>query len=50
MGEVTRSSDHVWAAMVHLSNLLSVTVLFYAAVTRGAQTVAWALGRITRRA
>jgi len=36
--------------MVHLSNLLSVTVLFYAAVTRAALTVAWALGRITRRA
>jgi hypothetical protein len=50
MGEAARSSDDQWAAMVHLSNILSATVLFYAAVTRGALTVAWALGRLTRKA
>jgi hypothetical protein len=36
--------------MIHLTNLLSATLLFYAAVTRGALTVAWALGRLTRKA
>jgi hypothetical protein len=50
MGEAARSSDDPWAAMVHRFNLLSVTTLFYAAVTRGALTVAWALGRLTRKA
>jgi hypothetical protein len=50
MAEAPRSTDDQGAAMVHLSNLLSVTVFFYAAVTRGAVTVAWALGRLTRRA
>jgi len=36
--------------MIHLANLLSATLLFYAAVTRGALSVAWALGRLTRKA
>jgi hypothetical protein len=50
MGEVARSSDHPRAAMIHLMSLLSATLLFYAAVTRGALTVARALGRLTRKA
>ena len=34
--------------MAHLLTLFSATVLFYAAVTRGALAFAWALGRIAR--
>ncbi len=34
--------------MAHLLTLLSVTVLFYAAVTRGGLAFAWALGRLVR--
>jgi len=34
--------------MAHLLTLFSATVVFYAAVTRGALAFAWALGRIVR--
>jgi len=34
--------------MAHLLTLLSATVLFYAAVTRGALAFAWALSRLVR--
>ena len=34
--------------MAHLLTTLSVTVLFYAAVTRGGLAFAWALGRLVR--
>jgi len=34
--------------MAHLVTLLSATLLFYTAVTRGALAFAWALGRIVR--
>ena len=34
--------------MAHTLTLLSATVLFYAAVTRGALAFAWALGRLVR--
>jgi hypothetical protein len=35
-------------SVAHLLTLISVTLLFYAAVTRGALAVAWALGRLVR--
>jgi hypothetical protein len=34
--------------MAHLLTVLSATVLFYTAVTRGALAFAWALGRLVR--
>ena len=34
--------------VAHLLTLLSATLLFYTAVTRGALAFAWALGRIVR--
>lgn len=34
--------------MTHLLNLLTVSVLFYASVTRGGLGVAWVLGRVIK--
>jgi len=44
-----RVLDNRTAAMIHLVNILSVTFLIYAYVTRGARGVARVLERVTRK-
>jgi len=47
MCEVAAEADD--ASVAHLMTSLSATVVFYAAVTRGALVVAWALSRASRK-
>jgi hypothetical protein len=49
MSEATSPRRFMAGGMVHFSNLVSVGVLFYATVTRGALAVAWTLERLTRK-